>query len=152
VQHAGQSNAAGLARDVATITCCACTGASDRAATSHWLPEREKLLRRPILCCKTVIVFEISMCWDEVGPLVIAALHLHDNCRWHNAPSMDELKWLRRIRRLKMRCACLVQWCPRRAVAHQSFILLLQVLQFKSPAEFFAENQNIAGFDNVRVS
>jgi hypothetical protein len=26
-----------------------------------------------------------------------------------------------------------------------------EVLQFKSPAEFFAENQNIAGFDNVRV-
>jgi hypothetical protein len=24
-------------------------------------------------------------------------------------------------------------------------------LKFKSPAEFFAENQNIAGFDNVRV-
>lgn len=24
-----------------------------------------------------------------------------------------------------------------------------EVLQFKSPAEFFAENQNIAGFDNV---
>jgi DNA topoisomerase VI subunit B len=23
-------------------------------------------------------------------------------------------------------------------------------IQFKSPAEFFAENQNIAGFDNVR--
>lgn len=25
------------------------------------------------------------------------------------------------------------------------------VLQQKSPAEFFAENKNIAGFDNVRV-
>jgi hypothetical protein len=24
-----------------------------------------------------------------------------------------------------------------------------EVLRFKSPAEFFAENQNIAGFDNV---
>lgn len=24
-----------------------------------------------------------------------------------------------------------------------------EVLQFRSPAEFFAENQNIAGFDNV---
>jgi hypothetical protein len=27
-----------------------------------------------------------------------------------------------------------------------------EVLQFKSPAEFFAENQNIAGFDNVSSS
>ena len=26
------------------------------------------------------------------------------------------------------------------------------VLQQKSPAEFFAENKNIAGFDNVRVA
>ena len=26
------------------------------------------------------------------------------------------------------------------------------VLQQKSPAEFFAENKNIAGFDNVRVT
>lgn len=26
-----------------------------------------------------------------------------------------------------------------------------EVLQFRSPAEFFAENQNIAGFDNVRI-
>jgi DNA topoisomerase VI subunit B len=26
-----------------------------------------------------------------------------------------------------------------------------EVLQFKSPAEFFAENQNIAGFDNVSM-
>ena len=26
-----------------------------------------------------------------------------------------------------------------------------EVLTFKSPAEFFAENQNIAGFDNVSV-
>lgn len=25
-----------------------------------------------------------------------------------------------------------------------------EVVQLKSPAEFFAENQNIAGFDNVR--
>ena len=25
-----------------------------------------------------------------------------------------------------------------------------EVLQFRSPAEFFAENQNIAGFDNAR--
>lgn len=27
-----------------------------------------------------------------------------------------------------------------------------EVVQFRSPAEFFAENQNIAGFDNVRRS
>ena len=27
-----------------------------------------------------------------------------------------------------------------------------EVLQIKSPAEFFAENQNIAGFDNVCIS
>lgn len=26
------------------------------------------------------------------------------------------------------------------------------VLQQKSPAEFFADNKNIAGFDNVRIS
>ncbi len=26
-----------------------------------------------------------------------------------------------------------------------------EVLQQKSPAEFFAENKNIAGFDNVRL-
>lgn len=27
-----------------------------------------------------------------------------------------------------------------------------ETIQFKSPAEFFAENQNIAGFDNVCVA